>query len=717
MNGGAVRAKRAFFDDDGGFSTAGMALALLLTLALVFGSVQVYRVQSACADVQNVADACALAAENQVASYYLVAQACDAIVLSLSITGVLCTAAGVVALCIPAAQPAGEKLLEAAGRVMDTRSRFAKSAADGLNRLQRLLPFLAAAQAVRVAAANSTGASSFLGVAVLVPVEGEQVGKVDADAADDFTEKAQQDSAQIEQAAQQAEEMAQEADRHKRAAFMADCGAHPGFCMSERAASLAGMAGSSNPLYSSVDTWSFSVAMNRAKAYYPQRLAQEAPANSSVEELASSQLRRHFYAYAVDLISQGYVHDAPGNFDAHFPLLPKNTSEMKETPLYTQIAYPVTEDAEGQRVMHAWDGCPMVAELGTIGWGSIQQHEAEAMPTCPHCEFSASRVGKIAAATTSTSTGFEHYYRIVAENAAAYQHARNQADKAAEKVRGPVEDLLSRISDALSEAANNRITVRPPGSTGAIALVVDSSGVPVSSLVPASFVSNSGTLGTRAAIAGATLAPDEPDESANAISALFDGFQASMPVLGSLPQAVAHVWGSALESYGNAQHAVEGAVEQALNGLPLIGASGLGTWAADKLRSAIQAAGLEPMELAAWKPVLVNTYHVASADDGAFSRGLVAAKDAYGKARGQATGNPLAVLVGVAGGRAVGEVEDLEEGFVVAQIKFLGEAGPAIDVRIALPQSASDGAQGAIDSAVEAIQGALNEGEAVRPWR
>ena len=41
----------AFWDDDGGFSTLGMAVALLVTLSLVFSAAQVYRVSSASADI------------------------------------------------------------------------------------------------------------------------------------------------------------------------------------------------------------------------------------------------------------------------------------------------------------------------------------------------------------------------------------------------------------------------------------------------------------------------------------------------------------------------------------------------------------------------------------------------------------------------------------------------------------------------------------------
>lgn len=712
----APSSKCAFFNDDGGFSTAGMAVALLVSLSLVFGSAQVYRIHSACADVQNTADAAALSAEGQVASFYVVAQVCDAIVLSLSVAGITCAGAGIVALCIPPAQPIAEKLLEAGHRISEARTRFSQSAAKGLDSLQRLLPFFAAAQAARVAQANNSSASDYVAVAVLLPLRGASIDVPDNEAANAFDQQALDQKDQIAQAAKDAEEAAEKADEHKRIAFEADCGANPNYCMYERAGKLAGLSGTENPFYASIDAWSFSVAMNRAKAYYPRRLAQERPSNGSVEEQASSVLRTYFYEYACRQIAQGYVHESSTSFKANFPLLARNTSQMRQTELYTQIRYPITVDEAGQRTMHAWGGCPVVQELGSVGDGSVQQYEAEGMSICPQCEFSASRVGKIAAATTSTASGFEHYYRIVAEQAAVYQKAREELEAASQQVKRPVEDLLDAAKEALSEAARARIQVQPPGSVGAIALVADTKGVSAGSLVPSAFVANSGTLGTRAAIAGATFAQDEPDETSNVIAALFDGFQDKAIPLAGLPQAAAGLWGHALFSYRKGTQAVESAVKSILEKVPLVGKSGLGDWASNKIDQAIQGAGLEPVELAAYKPVLVNTYHVASNDDGSLSYGLLGAKSAYSQAAGSATGNPLSVLVGVGAGQLQSDIDALGDGIVVARIEFMGASGPGIDIRIPLPAAVSAGAKGLIDSAVATIQGIVAQGGVQRRW-
>ena len=91
-----------FWEDDGGFSTLGMVIALGLSLVLVFSGFRVYRVQTVSADIQDVADVAALAAENQVAVFVSVARICDAAVLSFSLAGIVVGLIGVAALCVPA---------------------------------------------------------------------------------------------------------------------------------------------------------------------------------------------------------------------------------------------------------------------------------------------------------------------------------------------------------------------------------------------------------------------------------------------------------------------------------------------------------------------------------------------------------------------------------------------------------------------------------------
>ena len=66
--------------EEQGFSTVGVALALLLSFALIFSAARVYEIESVSGDIQNVADSAALAAENVVGEYCVIATMCDAVV-------------------------------------------------------------------------------------------------------------------------------------------------------------------------------------------------------------------------------------------------------------------------------------------------------------------------------------------------------------------------------------------------------------------------------------------------------------------------------------------------------------------------------------------------------------------------------------------------------------------------------------------------------------
>lgn len=99
------RLQPGFFRDERGITTAGMAVALFVSLALIFSGAQLYRVHSAAAEAQEVADACALAADNEVAGFQVVANTCDAVCLSLTLLSVTLYGLGLVAACVPRQNP------------------------------------------------------------------------------------------------------------------------------------------------------------------------------------------------------------------------------------------------------------------------------------------------------------------------------------------------------------------------------------------------------------------------------------------------------------------------------------------------------------------------------------------------------------------------------------------------------------------------------------
>lgn len=700
--------------DEAGFTTVGMVLALLITLSLVFSSAQVYRIMSVSADVQGVSDAVALAAENEVGEFMIVVRVCDAVVLSLSLTGIVATGLGVAALCTPATAAASETLLAAGRNVMEARDSFAEKASAGLERLQGLLPFLAAANGASVAQANGGGplSSSYLGLALLVPTEGEPIGIAAGGEGAKLADAAEGEAEELSRAGERAERAAQQANAQKEQAWRRDCGDAPGYCMYERASALAGMPASENPRYRSVDAWSFSVALDRAKAYYRCRAKAESPEGSSVDEQARSALRARFYAYAAEEVGKGYVHETEESFDALFPRLPRNTDEMRGTALYTEQSYPVTDGAGGP-VMHAWPGCPSAG--GASSFGSVSQMEDGDYATCPDCGFAASSLGKVAAASSSIDNGFEYHYAAVAEACDAYRKAREQLDPLAVEVRERAGGLFDRCRSALEEAAGCRIDARPPGRFGAVAFVVADSNAAPSAGFESAFVAATGRLGARAAVSAATLVADTAQEGRSVVSSLLDGLADDGGAAVGAAGVVLDCWSGMLHAYLEGQQALQQALRQAVDAVPFASASGLGTWAAAAFGEVVGALGLQPAKLDALKPVLVNSAHVAAEDASGFSARLLSAKE-QAIAHPSSSTDVFSSLVTGAEQEALEGVEALDGRIQVAVIEPLGEEGPSIPLSIALPPAAKNAASGLIEDVADGIRSVYAQVTGVRAW-
>ena len=695
-------ASRDLFRDEAGLTTTGVVISLLVTLALVFSSAQVYRVNSLSAEVQDVADAAALAAENQVAKFMLIARTCDAVVLTMSITGIVVTGLGAAAMCVPAGADISSKLLKAGSDILKARSDFADKAASGLNKTMRLLPLVSAAQAMNVAGSNNNSqGSDYWAIALLVDSTGKGISFDVDESADALNEEVSKGSDGVKSLAEQAEQAAEKANAIKEEAFRRDCGDNPGYCMYERAATLAGLPGSSNPLYSSVDAWSFSVALNRAKAYYQKRRQIESPADGSVAEQARSALRSRFYAYACARMSEAYVHESSDSFEAYFPHLPRNTQQMRETSLYTEAVYPISVNEDGDQVMHAWSGCPGVDSI--VAAGSIAELEAGLFAECPYCEFEASSMGSVASASTSIQNGFEYHYEAVATAAEEYQKAREELDPLTKQVKETTGGWFSDMVDALKSSASKRIDPEPPGAYGAIAFVVNVGSTASDDSFASGFVNASGTLGTRVAVAAATLIDEGSDEGQSAISSLLDGFAEDGGAVAGAGSIVLSCWSSLLTAYANGQNALTEAIESGLNSLPLIGKSGLGTWAASKLRSLIEDVGLQPAEVGALKPVLVNSGHIASKDDSAFASSYLSIKKTVVAHPMMSTSLFSSVLTD-AEKQAIAGVEGLGDSIEIASVQLLGSSEPTISIALPLPEGVRNTATSAIESVFERIQ-------------
>ena len=124
----------AFVDDEGGYTSVAVALALLVSLSLVCSLVSVAWVQNRSADVQSVADSAALAGANVVAAYSTVATTLDACVLTLGLAGMVTLGAGLVVSAVPGLSAVGAETISAGVKMLDARREFAMSAASRRSR-------------------------------------------------------------------------------------------------------------------------------------------------------------------------------------------------------------------------------------------------------------------------------------------------------------------------------------------------------------------------------------------------------------------------------------------------------------------------------------------------------------------------------------------------------------------------------------------------------
>lgn len=699
--------------DDEGFSTVGVVLALLISLSLIFASAQVYRINSA-ATIQETADAAALAAEDVVAEFYIAVRVCDALVLSMTLTGAVVMGAGIAALCIPQSAPVGGKLIAIAEKVFKARNSFAEKAVEGLNNVQKSLTFLAAADSAAVVSANAQadGDAGYFGFALLLPVKGKDIQIGGADKAQAAMADVQENRDELEEAAEKADKAAREANEAKEEGYRADCGDNPGYCLYERAKTLASLSDDKNPYYATADAWSFAVALRRAQAYYPARLAAESPEGSSISAQADSELRKRFYRYASKTVAKGFVKESDDSFSANFPLLPRNTSEMKETELYTESVYPITENGK-KKTMHAFSGCPQAASA--VGTSSIKDLDEGGFETCPDCEFTVSSLGKVVAASSTIDNGFEYHYRKVAEAAQRYQKAREEQKPESDKAKHIVRQAFEELSAAMTQAASQRIDAKPPGRYGSVAIVATTKSLPADSGFENSFVSTGVSLGTRAAISSAVLASDKPQETASVLSSLLDGFKGQGETLGVTGAGmVLDAWSSLLFAYTQGESAVENGLRSLLNRLPLVGPSGLGTWASGKFKETVEGLGLKPAKLDAPKPILANSYHALSRDGSEASARFLSVK----KAAAQMTGQDLfSGAVSVAETYAVKKVRSINDEIVIATIQPFGDAGPSLPVTITLPPAVKNTGEGLISELAARLRSIRATMTDVVQWR
>lgn len=606
------------FCDEEGATTVAAAVAILVSLTLVFALANVQWSTSRAADVQTVADAGALAGCNVVAAYSTIAQVLDALVLSMGLVALLTMAVGLVLSAIPVTQASGPPVLDAASKVFTARAKLAKSCARGLEKLEGFVPYIVVANSGAAISANSSSSGSYMGLALPYPVKGSSdFGTLDEDDQED-AEDLVSSGTRIDELSKQAAQDEQDASDALERAWQADCGG--AVSMRERASTLAGLTGSANPLYSSSAGWDFGVAIRRARAYYAQRLAAESPASSSVDERVRSQARRAFYAYALEQVeASSFMCNPDGSVSCNLKSLPRNTAELRSTSLYTAALWPVTSEG-GKLTIHGISDCP--AALGSAaGAGSVSQIDSGVLAVCGTCQFDVATLGRVPAASTSIDNGFEHYWKIVVEESRTYQSAKDAASGKLAEAKAEGERSRELFKDALEKVSATRVKLSPPGAKGCVCVCADSA----SHSSPASLLAlfdEGATVPARAAISAAALAKESADgEGNNILANLFDGLVAQAGITGAaggVLDSVTSVWGNVLVAYGNGYEALSAGMSTSFQTLSSWGLGGISNWLKDALSQTVDLLGIKPSDMSAKKPVLTNSANILSQAGGSW---------------------------------------------------------------------------------------------------
>lgn len=606
------RAGIDLFIEDGAYTTLSSAVVILVVLTLLFSSTAAIWSMSRAGDTQAAADSGALAGANVVSSYHTAATVVDASILSLGLAGFATIGTGLVAILIPGAELAAGDMVDTGIEIIKTRNKFAKSASKGLQKIETALPYLVAARATQAVSAQDTEGATYTGTALAVPRTSES-DFVALEGSEISTDVIKDTSKDLERAADELQKASEETAKAKERAWLADCGgsdpASVGSCscMWERARSLAKLSDIENPHYASSVTWEPQVALDRAKAYYRLRLANEAPQGSSVEMKAESAARKAFYTYASAEVNRAYITEDGDRTTSYIPLLPRNTDEVRATELYTDAAWP-TSTNDGKTYLHYGTSCPNYKKGVPGGLASVAAYDGQ--DKCNRCHFGVSSLGAVAAPSTSIENGFEYHFDEFKGALEDYVECRN---KELELMR-QTEDEADRAGNAFDEAikalSGERPRIAPPGRNGVVAFAVSGA---ISSPDELSSSFNAAVrLGERGAISAAVLAPDDATAQNNVLSRFFSTLEERSGGVAGVLDGVMDVWGRLLVGYGDIQGSADELMGEMIDGLG--GGSGalgsIASWLGDTVSASVAALGLEPCDLRLRKPVLTDTANV-----------------------------------------------------------------------------------------------------------
>lgn len=600
------------FIEDGAYTTLSSAVVILVVLTLLFSSTAAIWSMSRAGDTQVAADSGALAGANVVSSYHTAATVVDASILSLGLAGFATIGTGLVAILIPGAELAAGDMVDTGIEIIKTRNKFAKSASEGLQKIETALPYLVAARATQAVSAQDTDSVTYTGTALAVPRTSEsdfaalEGSEVSTDAIKDTSED-------LERAAEELQKASEETAKAKERAWLADCGGSDESavgsrsCMWERARSLAKLSDAQNPHYASSVTWEPQVALDRAKAYYRSRLASEVPQGSSVEMKAESAARKAFYTYASTEVNRAYITEDGDKVSSYIPLLPRNSDEVRATELYTDTVWP-TSINEGKTYLHYGTSCPNYKKGKQSGFASVANYDGQ--DKCDKCYFGVSSLGAVAAPSTSIENGFEYHFDKFKDAMEDYVDCRNKELELERQTEDEADRAGNAFDQAIKALSGERPRIAPPGRNGVVAFAV-SGAISSPDELNSSF-NTAVRLGDRGAISAAVLAPDDATAQNNVLSRFFSTLEERSGGVAGVLDGVMDVWGRLLVGYGDIQGSADELMDEMIKGLG--GGSGalgsIASWLGDTVSASVAALGLEPCDLRLRKPVLTDSANV-----------------------------------------------------------------------------------------------------------
>ncbi|WP_373580718.1 hypothetical protein [Collinsella aerofaciens] len=600
------------FIEDGAYTTLSSAVVILVVLTLLFSSTAAIWSMSRAGDTQVAADSGALAGANVVSSYHTAATVVDASILSLGLAGFATIGTGLVAVLIPGAELAAGDMVDTGIEIIKTRNKFAKSASKGLQKIETALPYLVAARAMQAVSAQDANSVTYTGTALAVPRTSES-DFVALEGSEISTDAIEDTSKDLERAAEELQEASEDTAKAKERAWLADCGRSDRdsvgscSCMWERAKRLAGLLGDQNPHYASSITWEPQVALDRARAYYRSRLANEAPLGSSVEMKAESAARKAFYTYASVEVNRAYITEDGSRVSSYIPLLPRNSDEVRATELYTDAAWPMSING-GKTYLHYGTSCPNYKKGTPGGLASVSAYDGR--EKCSKCHFGVSSLGAVAAPSTSIENGFEYHFDKFKGAMEDYIECRNKELELERRTEDEADRAGNAFDQAIKALSGERPRIAPPGRNGVVALAV-SGDMTSPDQLNSSFNTAVG-LGSRGAISAAVLAPDDATAQNNVLSRFFSTLEERSGGVAGALDGVMDVWGRLLVGYGDIQGSADELVGEMIDGLG--GSSGalgsIASWLGDTVSASVAALGLEPCDLRLRKPVLTDSANV-----------------------------------------------------------------------------------------------------------